>query len=169
MEIKFKLIKISSIKMLLSVIGFIFGLIPFLFIPKSNSLPKDIDINIICFSFCTFILIFVLQIAFIKRYKIIGQVLINNDKFEIKDIRNEILFFYPFDKLEIFIEYKIYKDKNLHFLISKTREGIGRLEITKGINKFKYNFISEKNDYTQLYEILNFYEQSGCKIDLRKN
>jgi hypothetical protein len=120
------------------------------------------------------ILVFIIQVLFLKRYKIIGQIkLINNS---ISIIENVSILFFNFSNqnLSIVFKYNGYKGERGNYesplqIPIFPRDGIGSLFIIKEKLKYKYFFVSKKNNYEELTLLAELIRQTGNKVDLRFN
>ncbi|HAZ04764.1 MAG TPA: hypothetical protein DCY97_21745 [Marinilabiliales bacterium] len=163
--IALKLIRINKILTFFRYLNAIFILLP---IPIfAFQLTKIYGFWIVWYF--VWIVLYIIQYYLLKRYKIIGTIILNADEIEIKENDNSNFKFYVTDSLRISIKYKGYKGQRGNYNILQlpifTKEGIGSIVIYKGDEKFKYKFLADADVGNKLGRIAKQLEANGGNID----
>lgn len=159
-DIEFFIIK----KMLLRPLVLAISLVPIFFY-------KNIEnTDFIFYWILTWIVIFLIIINLIKPYKIIGSLNINTKVIKIKLYNKKTFCFYPYQNLNINIEYNGYKGANDNYNILQlplsVKNGIGIIQIERNKKKYKYNYVANIESKKRLLKFSEAFESFNSKVNI---
>jgi len=118
-----------------------------------------------------FIILFFIQIFFIKRYKKIGIATFYPNHIEIRIWKNEKKLFEINDSLKLKVNYKGFKgEKELKYPIYvflNNNEGLGKIQIENHKQKLIFDIILYKYDIQKLRKVFSFYDEKEAQTEIK--
>lgn len=172
MRIIFKLVRIERKVYLLRIANVLLFLLPVFFPGLFSRILRDWHIG---FWYLALSVLLLVQIKFVKSYKIIGNIHLDSSiiRIEFSRLTMKEIPLRECDSLKV--KYNGYKGQPLsnYYLTLPiyTKEGIGSIEITKGGSEEKYYFLAQKDHTKQLkilekYLLSRGYSEDKINVDL---
>jgi hypothetical protein len=165
MKVCFKLIKINIILTILRPACIFLTFLPILLGVKLSEIILGIWIVT---SLCIYVFLVISYPFFIKRFKVIGKVNLNESNIEITQNNGEIFNYTPGDRLKIIIKINGYRGESTQVFFIAISEGIGSIEIEEHGRLKKFNILANKNFRKELGILINKYSQMGSVVSLLK-
>ena len=163
-DIELLVVKISKLKTLLRPLNLLVVLAPIFFYNQFGSH------NFWIFWVIFWLVLFFINVSFLKRYQQIGNLNINLSRIKITFEKKESIYYYPNQKLSININYNGYKGGHDNYYAAQlpitAKDGVGSIEISKDDLKQKYNFVALMECKKRLIHFQNEFENKGNSVIL---